>query len=182
MALGSVPVRYYRLSHRGANHRGVSRTFVSKCLIAPFALLVVLAYADPPDPSWISGIYDDGDYDDVVGLVTDGIGVGDSQALWRFECVAKVIPLYAMTERVPRAPTHGQIIRGPPTKTCDLFDILFESNPSRGSLIVLATMTFSLTPQPRPSTWNHAGYRLTSEVAASAPAYTPSSKGPPRFS
>jgi hypothetical protein len=29
-----------------------------------------LAYASPPDPSWIPGLYDDADYDDVVVLVT----------------------------------------------------------------------------------------------------------------
>jgi hypothetical protein len=38
-------------------------------LTAP-ALLLALAYASPPDPSWIPGIYDDADYDDVVTLVT----------------------------------------------------------------------------------------------------------------
>jgi hypothetical protein len=39
-------------------------------ILAAPALLVVLAYASPPDPSWISGIYDDADYDDIVTLVT----------------------------------------------------------------------------------------------------------------
>jgi hypothetical protein len=34
------------------------------------ASLSSLAYASPPDPSWIAGIYDDADFDDVVGLVT----------------------------------------------------------------------------------------------------------------
>jgi hypothetical protein len=29
-----------------------------------------LADASPPDPTWIPGIYDDADFDDVVGLVT----------------------------------------------------------------------------------------------------------------
>lgn len=38
-------------------------------LSAP-ALLLAAAYASPPDPSWIPGIYDDADYDDVVTLVT----------------------------------------------------------------------------------------------------------------
>jgi hypothetical protein len=42
-------------------------------LTAP-ALLLALAYASPPDPSWISGIYDDADYDDVVTLVTSATG------------------------------------------------------------------------------------------------------------
>jgi hypothetical protein len=37
-----------------------------------FLLLVlpVLAYTRPPDPTWIGGIYDDADYDDVVTVIT----------------------------------------------------------------------------------------------------------------
>ncbi len=29
-----------------------------------------LAYASPPDPTWIAGVYDDADYDDVVVAVS----------------------------------------------------------------------------------------------------------------
>ena len=32
--------------------------------------LTALAYASPPDPAWIRGIYDDADFDDVVVLIT----------------------------------------------------------------------------------------------------------------
>ena len=38
------------------------------------AVLPGLAYATLPDPSWIRGIYDDADYDDVVTLVTSVAG------------------------------------------------------------------------------------------------------------
>jgi hypothetical protein len=37
--------------------------------------LTPLAYASPPDPSWIRGIYDDADYDDVVVLITSAAAV-----------------------------------------------------------------------------------------------------------
>jgi len=54
--------------------RVVSRVLlVALVLIVP-ATLPALAYATPPDPSWIDGIYDDADYDDVVVLVTSGTG------------------------------------------------------------------------------------------------------------
>lgn len=54
--------------------------------MSPPALLMVLmagllvalsslAYASPPDPSWIAGIYDDADLDDVVGLVTSATAI-----------------------------------------------------------------------------------------------------------
>jgi hypothetical protein len=42
------------------------------------AVLTPLAYASPPDPSWIAGIYDDGDYDDVVCLITSSNGTIDA--------------------------------------------------------------------------------------------------------
>jgi hypothetical protein len=44
-------------------------------LTVPLAInlfsLTALAYASPPDPSWIPGIYDGADYDDVVLMLTD---------------------------------------------------------------------------------------------------------------
>jgi hypothetical protein len=44
------------------------------CLIGLISVVFVsiptLAHASPPDPTWIPGIYDDADFDDVVGLVT----------------------------------------------------------------------------------------------------------------
>lgn len=39
-------------------------------ILAAPAFLLALAYASPPDPSWIPGISDDADYDDIVTLVT----------------------------------------------------------------------------------------------------------------
>src|ERR1700737_4641381 len=39
-------------------------------LLLPVTVLTALAYASPPDPSWIRGIYDDADYDDVVVMIT----------------------------------------------------------------------------------------------------------------
>jgi hypothetical protein len=42
-------------------------------LIVP-ALLLALAYASPPDPAWIPGMYDDGDFDDVIVRVTSASG------------------------------------------------------------------------------------------------------------
>ena len=39
-------------------------------ILALFAL-GPLAYASPPDQTWVAGIYDAADYDDVVSLLTD---------------------------------------------------------------------------------------------------------------
>jgi hypothetical protein len=37
--------------------------------------LVPLAHASPPDETWIAGLYDDGDYDDVVLALADAISL-----------------------------------------------------------------------------------------------------------
>ncbi len=59
--------------------RRILRPAVSELLLV--VLLVVLpatlpafAYASPPDPSWIYGIYDDADHDDVAVLVMSTAG------------------------------------------------------------------------------------------------------------
>jgi|SRR5580765_7663282 len=58
--------------------RAQGRVIFSRLVVALLALvlgtLVPLAHASSPDPSWISGIYDGGDYDDVVVLVTLATG------------------------------------------------------------------------------------------------------------
>ena len=43
-------------------------------LLASAVALLPLAYASPPDPTWIGGLYDDADYDDVVLAVTSVAG------------------------------------------------------------------------------------------------------------
>jgi len=48
------------------------------CIMA----LTPLAYASPPDPSWIMGVYDDDDFDNVVVIVTSGVSAVPSQPLW----------------------------------------------------------------------------------------------------
>jgi len=44
-------------------------------LVAVVVLLVSLAYASPPDPTSISGLWDDGDHDDVVICIAATAGV-----------------------------------------------------------------------------------------------------------
>jgi hypothetical protein len=46
---------------------------VALLLVAP-ATLPAVAHASPPDPTWIHGIYDGADLDDVVTLATSGSG------------------------------------------------------------------------------------------------------------
>jgi len=51
----------------------MKRLLIVLLLLAPVAL-PGLAHASPPDPTWIQGIYDDGDGDSVVTLIASGTG------------------------------------------------------------------------------------------------------------
>jgi hypothetical protein len=46
-------------------------------LVAVLSALTALADASPPDPAWISGLYDDNDFDDVVGFITSNASLVD---------------------------------------------------------------------------------------------------------
>src|SRR5213594_2560454 len=51
-----------------------SQIVLGLILVASTLTLTPLAYADPPDPTWVTGFWDDDDFDDVVGYVTSATG------------------------------------------------------------------------------------------------------------
>jgi hypothetical protein len=46
-------------------------------LLTVLLAVIQLAYAEPPDPTWVSGFFDDGDYDDAVFAVTSSLATVD---------------------------------------------------------------------------------------------------------
>jgi hypothetical protein len=56
-------------------------------------VLVLLAHAAPPDPSWLAGIYDEADHDDIVGILT-------SEDVALFDCLG---PEAVLRHTRPRA-------------------------------------------------------------------------------
>ena len=50
-------------------------------LLVVLGALTPLAYATPPDPSWVRGLWDGADLDDVVVLITSGVGIVDVEPL-----------------------------------------------------------------------------------------------------
>lgn len=85
-------------------------------LAALFLLLPVFAYASPPDPTWIGGYYDDGDYDDVVILITaepspppPAVGLCPEPAY----VVVWLVPI-ADEQPPPARSLQAQLSRGPP--------------------------------------------------------------------
>ena len=51
------------------------RAVVAMVLITIALLLTSLAYASPPDPTWVGGFWDDGDFDDAVIAVTSVMAI-----------------------------------------------------------------------------------------------------------
>src|SRR5262245_1047223 len=107
---------------------------LAACVSVILVLSVVLSYASPPDPSWIPGIYDDHDYDDVVGMVTDGTGLSDSQAPELVEFVLAGFVLGASwTGLVPNPTGYRQTIRGPTNDPRDAPAGLLLTSPGKAS-------------------------------------------------
>ena len=50
------------------------RRALSALVLASIAALPAMAHASPPDPSWIVGVYDDGDQDDLITLAAWATG------------------------------------------------------------------------------------------------------------
>ena len=96
-----------------ARLRSGGRAYVLGVLLA-LLTLVPLAHACPPDPVWIAGIYDAGDFDEVVCIITGTDTVGppvqlpwtaSSRLVWvltRFG-VSPVVAVVSSTVR-PRSP------------------------------------------------------------------------------
>ena len=62
------------------NRRPATLSVPLVLLLVVLGALTPLAYATPPDPSWVRGLWDGADFDDIVLLITSGVGIveGDS--------------------------------------------------------------------------------------------------------
>ena len=69
--------------------------WIAWILIALVIALAPIAWASPSDPTWISGVYDDADFDDVVTYLTSG-----SVAIPALPLV-DVVPAFALTPVLP---------------------------------------------------------------------------------
>jgi len=88
-------------------------TFFS--IIVALILIAPIAFASPPDPSWIAGVYDGADGDDVVTLVyetagIEGVSLGSVLALSR----ASNVSLASGADPVHGFPLY-RFTRGPPS-------------------------------------------------------------------
>lgn len=67
--------------------RGLLLLVLASLLIA----LVPAAYASPPDPTWISGYWDDGDFDNAVTFIVSA-------------CATTVVPVTSASPRLTPVP------------------------------------------------------------------------------
>jgi hypothetical protein len=78
----------------------MKRLLIVLLLLAPVAL-PGLAHASPPDPTWIQGVYDDGDGDSIVTLIASGTGHAPAAAPTRPLLAPLLVRLAPTPERTP---------------------------------------------------------------------------------
>src|SRR5262245_61691640 len=81
-------------------------------MIAP----VTLAHASPPDPTWVAGVYDQADFDDVVGLLAAALEATESTAAPKAGACFIPAPTLcpATVAYVASAPAYSPPLRAPP--------------------------------------------------------------------
>ena len=89
-----------------------------------FALVVVafhitltpLAYAKPPDPTWQVSLFDDDDFDDVVGYITSATGLAEApvERSLRPAPILVVLPCSLSEDPAPFVPLSSSDPRAPP--------------------------------------------------------------------
>ena len=90
-------------------------------LTSAILVLIPAAHSNPPDPTWIAGLYDDADHDDAVLAIIDGAGLVASHNLVtpRAGFSAKRLPfvnwtrpsLWSRITSVERAPPSAHLRR-----------------------------------------------------------------------
>jgi hypothetical protein len=104
-------------------------TVLPLLLLSSLVVIIPLAYAGPSDPTWIPGIYDNADYDDVVGFVTDGMAVSAGQPASRVVDGPETSTVPPGQEQVPSRMLYAEMNRGPPP--IEASTILGNLHPSR---------------------------------------------------
>jgi len=123
---------------------------ISLPIVLALILLPVIAWAIPVDPSWIAGIYDDADGDDIVSLVseTSAANTAPPSHLGPFPYLLEV-----SLEDIGRTVPDRYVTRGPrsPPVLCSLeFTHVFNSLPPPPSGTDASVSLPSITNLPRP--------------------------------
>lgn len=92
---------------------------IALILIAGFVAMIPFTYASAIDPTWLAGIYDDADYDEIVRLLTETSGVGTAPVHPAAESLTFItrIVVEGMNEPPQSAIPRSIQPRSPPTQT-----------------------------------------------------------------
>ena len=95
----------------------VMRPFLLLVLIGAMLALTPAALASPPDQTWIPGLYDNADYDDVVLAITAGIAALELRSRPDSRCGRSVVALVSLLneQRQATPPSSSHSPRSPPT-------------------------------------------------------------------
>jgi hypothetical protein len=63
----------------------MTRRIIALAVVGVLASSALIAYADPPDPTWIPGVWDDADYDDAVARIISTASVAETELLRALE-------------------------------------------------------------------------------------------------
>ena len=91
------------------------RRVLTFALLVPLTWLTPLAYASPPDQTWIGGFYDDADYDDVVLLALSlAVALADTAPALDPHTLVVAVLLLLDAQAVPLVAGLGTPSRAPP--------------------------------------------------------------------
>jgi|SRR5262245_9797331 len=92
------------------------RRLVGLILVAAIVALAPAAHASPPDQTWIAGLYDNADFDDVILLITSNLSTTQPSIRWSLRPVACVVDEGTSTDTRPRplCPPSSALSRAPP--------------------------------------------------------------------
>ena len=94
---------------------GARRSLLALLLLVPLVWLPPLAYASPPDQTWIGGLYDDADYDDVVLLAMSlALALGDLTPTADAGLIIVAVLLLSDVKAAPLTARLGASTRAPP--------------------------------------------------------------------
>jgi len=105
-------------------------------LMATFVAMIPFTCASAIDPTWLNGIYDDADYDEIVRLLTETSGVGTNPVHPAAESLTFItrIVLEGMNEPPQRVIPRSIQPRSPPTQTVSALLILTQlTSPSHSA-------------------------------------------------
>ena len=96
----------------------VFRFGLALLVVAFHITLTPLAYADPPDPTWQLSLFDDDDFDDVVGYITSATGLAEAPV----ERSLRPVPIFLVLrcssseDPAPFVPPSSSDPRAPPAR------------------------------------------------------------------